>query len=1082
MIVRGSLSLHEHLQMEVAKGVKHSYWLNIPDTLQAEMDSGSLTLKGRSWLSAWTRGWIGFPHTDAAPPCIHDLHARHKNVALLHGVEEFDGLTATWTSESPDVEIVNGGPVSAYIAGYFPPSSTRDVTYTISHPDYFCGLTNFTQELRFCPQLDETTAELYNPDNDPNWTEDFTSDDIDFEDGTTEAEAEDAYTNALARAAVTHGVLYLHGSGTPANDYVSLSVPTGPVRRCCGCPDHEQVNSAALAYRSPRLRVLGSDGVDFTGTETDCDVDVLPEMPSREIGDARLLFTTNGVIHKECAYTVLGLSMECYGNVSLDTYNELSPSLGYPFVIHTNLDYKASMELKSDVLFTNGVYRLALTNATGRIQVWADAWVETEPNYWHDIYHPPILLLDSSESAERYFTALQWQAMVLRRGSGRSLPVYLTSDSAGHCDLDFSYVRELSTGSLHAHTRQRITSITPLLVPDFDRDGDIDGDDAQRCATNRFYFWTNTDIWRGDNAFEGGFLDWIRNLRYDDNGDDNVVNGRNDLVNLLPLAIRLQDVLNAWSTHNVKVVVASKAAQTVRRRYADISWDEVRKSVLADVETDDESSWWQVFDDATLNEAHLRYLDASGDELQQTVVNRSAQGRGVILVEAKHFCKDPFEVRIYVDEVAVFSSGLDITFTDIDGMYRWHNLRTFAGGGDVADPSGSEPVPEPRGLPDSECDNADFFFVHGYNVSEREAREWGRAVFKRMWWSGLKARFHVVTWFGNDTQVYVPGNGLVSPDYHVNVEHALKTSTNLCAIASLYGGPNYFAAHSLGNMLVSSAIQDWSMPFDRYFMINGAVAGEAFDISQQSLSAEYKARMTPTEWTGFRDEFRAADWWETAGFESDDARRSLTWKGRFGGVDKVVNYYSDEDEVLMCGYGEDRFPISRDYAWYNQERYKGVMPDLMGRNEAGWSFNPRYTVGTQTGQAPSDYEWRPPTVAEAEAVTDDPRESPIFGPFQDGSLWTTNKVSSISRDMISQLLADAIPAETLPAGYEGVPKWNDDESISVNKNMASEFKDNLQIYFWASDKKWIHSFFVQAPYMVVHRLFEDIATKTREIE
>ena len=81
-----------------------------------------------------------------------------------------------------------------------------------------------------------------------------------------------------------------------------------------------------------------------------------------------------------------------------------------------------------------------------------------------------------------------------------------------------------------------------------------------------------------------------------------------------------------------------------------------------------------------------------------------------------------------------------------------------------------------------------------------------------------------------------------------------------------------------------------------------------------------------------------------------------------------------------------------------------------------------------------------------------PRESPIFGPFQDGSLWTTNKVSSISRDMISQLLADAIPAETLPAGYEGVPKWNDDESISVNKNMASEFKDNLQIYFWACDK------------------------------
>lgn len=103
-----------------------------------------------------------------------------------------------------------------------------------------------------------------------------------------------------------------------------------------------------------------------------------------------------------------------------------------------------------------------------------------------------------------------------------------------------------------------------------------------------------------------------------------------------------------------------------------------------------------------------------------------------------------------------------------------------------------------------------------------------------------------------------------------------------------------------------------------------------------------------------------------------------------------------------------------------------------------------------------------------------PRESPIFGPFQDGSLWTTNKVSSISRDMISQLLADAIPAETLPAGYEGVPKFSIIGSNDKNFNMASSFKENLQIYSWPSDKLWIHCFFIQAPYMVVYKLYDDI--------
>lgn len=1063
------------VRVPVAKGVKHSYWLNIPDTLQAEMDSGSLTLKGRSWLSAWTRGWIGFPHTDATPPCIHDLHARHKNVALLHGVEEFDGLTATWTSESPDVEIVNGGPVSAYIAGFFPPSSTRDVTYTISHPNYFCGPTNFTQELRFCPQLDETTAELYNPDNDPEWTEDFTSDDIDFEDGTTEAEAEDAYTNALARAAVTHGVLYLHGSGTPTNDYVSLSVPTGPVRRCCGCPDHEQENSAALAYRSPRLRVLGSDGVDFASTETDCDVDVLPEMPSREIGDARLLFTTNGVIHKECAYTVLGLSMECYGNVSLDTYNELSPSLGYPFVIHTNLDYKASLELKSDVLFTNGVYRLALTNATGRIQVWADAWVETEPNYWHTIYHPPILLLDTSERTERYFTALQWQAMVLRRGSGRSLPVYLTSDSAGHCDLDFSYARELSTGSLHAHTRQRITSVNPPLLPDYNRDGRIDDEDLAMYLAGRVYrFWTNEDVWDGDNALD--FTQWEYWFR-DPNRDDDVINGRCDMVNIFPLAVDITKLVASWGGRATFYVKGPGNATTPVVKFRDISlpWAQSGRMQTEDI---------SVGDGVYLHNASLTTLSGIPVQLTPDFLALSALSNSTLAVEASSQSVDAVRIAAEVDGKEVFSFMLHARFDSVERMYCWLNLRT-AGGGDVGGDAYASRMGEPQNNPDGEhAGDSHVVFVHGYNVSVKEAKFWGEGVFKRLWWSGLDSRFTAVAWYGNDGQRWLPSQGLVTPDYQVNVEHAFATADDLAVNLNQMAGNKYVIAHSLGNMVVSSAIQDHGLVYAKYIMLNAAVPVEAYDPS--AITVESHDAMTPATWTNYSDRVRASRWCEM--FDEGDWRRSLTWRGRFASVTNAVNYYSTEEEVLANGDGTET-DVGREYAWYYQETHKGVKPYLfpvwgdMGRNEAGWSFNGSHDhiVQDTTGGMLTIRRYRL-TDSEACALPNSVlRVNPFFGHFEDDSIYTpaTGIDTNTNAVMRARLLADAIPAESFATGRNPVPKWVDEDDETgedvVNVNMATKFKDQNTIgVLDLGEDNWIHSFFLQAPYMVVRPFYLSI--------
>ncbi len=103
--------------------------------------------------------------------------------------------------------------------------------------------------------------------------------------------------------------------------------------------------------------------------------------------------------------------------------------------------------------------------------------------------------------------------------------------------------------------------------------------------------------------------------------------------------------------------------------------------------------------------------------------------------------------------------------------------------------------------------------------------------------------------------------------------------------------------------------------------------------------------MTSEAWQNYPERVRAAGWHEL--FDSSDPRSELTWKGRFASVSNTVNYYSTEDEVLKCGNGEWHYELQRKWAWYNQERYKGVKSPLQdalmfGRNEGGWAFNPEW--------------------------------------------------------------------------------------------------------------------------------------------
>ena len=1090
------------VRVPLPRGVEFGFWGSIPETLQMEIDAGSYTI-GR--LPAWytlEHGWIAFPNTKAKEPCIHDLNAKKLLVYLDPG-GDIRGLVCTW-NPTASISVEAKSDLSAELTGSFPRSSTTPVTYTLTHPRHLYGPTQYTQTARFCPRLTEDDDDDLHGDGMP--TDEEYGDEhgcscgsgvccgnpwcdcgcacCEAGHGETPANIcdehncpydqcedlhRDAYTNSMAIASMVD-VLKLDRDPVYTNT-IPIDVPDAWVK-CCDCPDH-WTNYVALAAKSYNLAVRTASGERFERTVDDCSIYVHGLAPSRDFKDSILSLCKTGVVYETHNYTVLGLDIG-HPRCAVHEVAKWNSIFGFPVVATTNVNLGTVMYLRTDVDLPSGEINIQFVNPTVRFQLYLGGEGEEQ-----------TLLLDTAVHEDGRTLPLNvWKRLTEDFTSGRNTRITVVAFGGGTATLRYSFAAIHDSRSVTDTRELRLSAILPLLVPDVDGNGIFNDDDARHCVSNRFNFWVNNDIWTGNDAFNDTFWDWIDGLGNDDNGDDNEVNGRNDLVNLLPMAIRVQDFLSAWSSHEVKVVIRGRYSG-LRRLYADIAWNDARASVLRDIEIDDESSWYNFWSGTTLHSASFPSLGYDQRPLADSVAARSQSARGIVLFEAEWECECPVEVVVKVDGDEVFACRPDLVFLDVKKLYWWHNLRHLFGGQGGIDSNDASVTSDAQLPPSAFLQAANFYFVHGYNMAQHEAREWAQATYKRLWWSGFRGRFHAVTWYSNDSQVHLPVIGYVCPNYHANVEHAFASASNLTAVVANYSGPNYFMAHSLGNMLVSSAIQDWQLPHARYFMLNAAVAAEAYDTS--SISSSIRDCITPSDWDALQDRLRASHWFETDGLAADDDRRSLTWRGRFPSVANVVNYYSTQDEVLMCDTnGASHHPIQREWAWYNQERIKGVKPfeqfvglDL-GINEGGWSFNPHYNVPYQewdpdTGMYVTRY--RPPTATEANALTNDFRVEPVFGKFSDTTLFTTNHLApgTISYPLRAQLLADAIPAESFPAGYLSAPVFSGSFS---DYDMATEFKDSTNISLMDSDNRsWCHSYFLQAPYMVVHELFEDINQK-----
>lgn len=1092
------------LLLNVGYGVKKLLWYRRPEGLDVALDSNDFLI-GELPSFPLTPGWIAFPHTEATIPCIHDLSDCRRTVRLVHG-EEFSGLTATWESSAQGVTITNNPPVSAEVRARIPKNENRSITYTVAHPKWLRGCTTFEQTLRFCPPMtrDEEAEAAGSEDGfddgdapDPDSSVYSSAMGCACGDGgcaccndgwcvcrdinctcnldrvseltLDEAEAAEAYTNIVVSGQLTHieNVLHLHKEN---RDIVHLDVPGGDRGPCCPCPEHQNTNYVAKSACSRRLNVNWPSGERFSISHATCNVDVEGKSPSFDFRDSRVLFVTNGAPYKSGSYTVLGVDIdtELWRWPSFNDYEALSPGLGFPMTVCTNLVEAPGFVMRTDVFLSNGVVRVALENVQGEFKVWLAGW---------DSFGSPVsgtteLLLSSGGTVERHMPIERWRSIMRRYGGVRNMYILVTSSQAGNCDLVFEYACAKGDEYVHDVARRRITSVNPPLRADYDRNGLLDGVDAGRFIDGRsVYFWRNGDKWRGDDAFSG--VGWF------ENSSDGEVNGRNDLVNFLPLAVDVSAFATNWSSSQVYYRIETYYENLTEAKLAllDSEWSDMTGTARG-----------EGFDLAG-NAVHVAPVAplGGGTNLPPAFVELSCQERAVMLMEfpeASRYGFLQFTAYSADGDVPLFTSALPLHVGDVGNMIAWLNLRSAAGGS-----GGVETRLWTDDWPESEHEPGNVVFVHGYNMAEdAEVPPWAENVFKKLWWSGLDRGYVAVQWRGNEGQIYVPGNGWTTPNYYGNVQNAFATAYALKDAMDNLFGPKWFIAHSLGNMLVSAAIQDYGMEYEKFFMLNAAVAMEAFD-PIGGITQESHDKMTPAAWTNYTDRVRSTHWFER--FPDGDGRRLLTWKGRFANVTNIVNFYSTQEEVVNNGDGDWHTITKRNYVWYNQETRKGLWPMMLHEYEGGWEFNPVYDTVTGSWLGNEYVEHRSHMPPGSAAALTDPQlqQTPFFLDFHNPEMHTSPNGAIVATNYLyrAEMLAYAIPAESFAVGANPLSGLNAYTNTVTNENIPSRNFNMASFIAGQEDlpenedddpekryRDWQHSTFVQRSYKRTSRLYKEI--------
>jgi pimeloyl-ACP methyl ester carboxylesterase len=589
----------------------------------------------------------------------------------------------------------------------------------------------------------------------------------------------------------------------------------------------------------------------------------------------------------------------------------------------------------------------------------------------------------------------------------------------------------------------RMTVIKVDLVPDYDRDGDVDEDDLARYSTNEvFRFWVNDDN-DDPNSEDSG----------DDNPDgsnsdygDNALDGSRDLIDFFPVAIQGLESTIEMSFLGYDYYLRHADGDLNILLYTGLKPDEAGSYLYST----DFFDWMSNID--------LTHIDGEVC-ISDYFDSYTEGGKCVILVEGRGVTTSPlvFEIRKSSDNSVVYSTELKLELSSVEDMFYHKNLLSVFGVSGGAPNRSSAPNEIP-------ANGKNFVFVHGYNVNAEDATGWQAEFFKRLYWSGSNARFHGITWYGSESQFQSVFWGLKTPNYHENVINALYTAPYLRTYINSLQGDVIIAGHSLGNMVVSSAIAQHNADVQKSFIINGAVAMECFNPSQDK-----EWNMVHSDWDdyyfGQTNDFLFASEWYTL-FNNNDARHDLSWRGIFTNMNDttIYNMYSSGENVLgNITHDKGNYAASASYIWGSQEKLKGRMFEatdwLIGSAACGWGINI------------NDYfEWYPgPGYNPTNLIT-----KPFFLKSYPDLFSTSSATAQAYASANNKaLLAKAIPARTFAVGRNAVGSTNIYKNVDMN---TTTYQNG-----WPSSRgnnlNWRHSDIKNVSYLYNYEAYNYIVTE-----
>lgn len=610
---------------------------------------------------------------------------------------------------------------------------------------------------------------------------------------------------------------------------------------------------------------------------------------------------------------------------------------------------------------------------------------------------------------------------------------------------------------------------------DVNRDGRIE--DTEIPATGKSYhFWVNNDTEVNDAKGD----DIPGPTRSTSDCNNSRIDTLRDLVDFFPVSININ--------HLVRVYPPDGATRYILRQ-KDGAVNLVHTSAYASSSGLFNSRWVTKKLGDTLFEplesARVHRLTTEYELPVAFLEALMSKNQSVVLMEGNKCSTEPLIFSIERQGVKIAEFELPLKLSEVESMYRHLNLRDLATTYDgvripESNTTFSQPtqVSEPTGLPDAQTQNKYFVFIHGFNVSGQEARGWNSEMFKRFYVLGSQARFVGVTW-RSDT----------APDYHEAVFRALVTGEGLTSrLGFTAGAPVTLAAHSLGNLVVSNAIERGGLKPAAYLAINAAMPAEAFDANYNSTAQA--THMTEANWRSYNPHLYSRNWAKL--FASSDPRSRLTWAGQFTkAAPYMYHYFSTGDDVLAKADAvksasvvslllRQGFDFSSN-AWKFQELMKGLgwyssaASLWMSRAQGGWEFNENWFYwGDEDEYLQVQY-------SPADALTIPLaylRVKPFFSPFYATEVFSSFANVATAKASEPKVIYDLL-ARGLPAGSYAAAVMQLMGNVTYNFDMELEGRDAI---YWPtaeherSDqrKRWLHSDFKNVALPIISKTYSSM--------